>query len=399
MTQPQNSSRSTNKNVPARKSNDPIETVISRLKEADLGTQRFLPLGSGGKGTNQRHECFAGQEVQDEPIYGVYAKKDDDFILIDIDSYRDENVPEAVENLPSTFTVQSPHGGRHLYYSTTEEITGSRLSWGEIRTSNQYVVGPGSELQECSKVWHDCSQPNEGQYEIIDDRPIRQIDSETINSILSETKSKSTAETAKSVHTSRVLPTGEDNTQAEHEFSIEKRREKMMNSKHGEKIKKLWKGQYSRAGYEDRSTAEAALVSYLGFWMGGNQSVVRRLMNEACEEYPEADVNGRRKWSEAQPIYREHTLKLAKHLHYYQPASEQQSYEERPIVSWVTENRVFGALLQIGPATTEDLVNHEYVDRGKRQVQNCLTELIDQGVIESKKDGRRWYYKIALKNG
>jgi hypothetical protein len=395
MTSPSNPSLSTNKNAPTRKDNRPVKTVASRLKEAGLGTKRFLPIGTGEKGTNSRHDCVSIEEVRNEPIYGVYADKGDDLVLIDIDSYRCGNVPESVENLPATFTVRSPHRGRHLYYTIAEDIKGAQLNWGEIRTNNQYVVGPGSQLQKCSKDWHDCSQPDEGQYKIIEDRPIHSIEADTINTLLCGRNSNSTVGVQNSVGTSRLLPTGNDNTQAKHEFSVEKRQEKMMNSKRGKKIEKLWKGRYQEAGYEDRSTAEAALVSYLGFWMGGNQPVVRRLMNEACEEYPEADVNGRRKWVEAREVYRNNTLQLAKLLHYYQPESPAKPYEERPKVSWVTENLVFLALWELEPARTSEIAAHNLVDRGERQVRNCLNELIDQGVIGDKKDGRKHYYKIA----
>lgn len=47
--------------------------------------------------------------------------------------------------------------------------------WGEVRAENQYVVGPGSELTNCDKRWHDCSQENEGQYSTKHDRTIASI--------------------------------------------------------------------------------------------------------------------------------------------------------------------------------------------------------------------------------
>lgn len=318
----------------------------------------------------------------------------DGLLFVDLDDYGEGiEAPDGIDDFPKTLTVETPHGGTHQYYVTSENIENHQEEWGEIRANNQYVVGPGSQLKDCDKDHHDCSLPTEGRYEIIRDCPIATIDWDHIRSLVA-VGGESSQKDSRSQQQSRLSPTGKEPDEVI-DFSVDDRRQKMFDSKHGERIRALWEGRYSEAGYSDRSTAEAALVSHLGFWMNGNTRIVAGLMDEACEEYPEADVNGPRKWSKAQTIYRERTLKLAKHLHYYQPASEQQSHDDRPIVSWVTENRVFGALLQIEPATTEDLVNHKYVDRGKRQVRNCLSELEKRDIITYKRDGRRTYYEIS----
>jgi hypothetical protein len=54
-------------------------------------------------------------------------------------------------------------------------VSNSTHGWGEVRAENQYVVGPESELTDCDKRWHDCSQENEGRYSIKHDRPIAPI--------------------------------------------------------------------------------------------------------------------------------------------------------------------------------------------------------------------------------
>lgn len=173
----------------------PREIVAKRLEEAGLSSDCFIRLQYGSKAPIS-HDTYPLEEI-DNGNYGVYAG--DGLSFVDIDSYRDEDGglsdevqkhrggltlsfritaegrKMAVERREGTFTVQSPHGGEHLYYAVSGDVSNSTHGWGEIRAENQYVVGPDSELKDCDKVWHDCSVEEEGQYTIKHDRPIAPI--------------------------------------------------------------------------------------------------------------------------------------------------------------------------------------------------------------------------------
>lgn len=97
-----------------------------------------------------------------EANYGVMAGGG--LVILDVDSYRDsvDSVPEPIKALPDTFTAKSPHGGEHRYYVVKDDTSNAKANWGEIRAEDQYVVGPGSELDNCDKEWHDCTEPNTG---------------------------------------------------------------------------------------------------------------------------------------------------------------------------------------------------------------------------------------------
>ena len=156
-----------------------------RLREADLGTERFIDVEDGTKTSNDHT-----QREPDSPNlagnYGVYPGRggtDGDYLIdIDIDDYDGEHDTTEVDSLPPTFSVESPHGGEHRYYAVEGNPVSELRSefgvrnpvptWGEIRVENGYVVGPGSELDSCDKEWHDCSDPTEGSYSISEDRPI-----------------------------------------------------------------------------------------------------------------------------------------------------------------------------------------------------------------------------------
>lgn len=161
-----------------------------RLREADLGTKRFIDVENGTKTSNDHTE----REPDDSRLsgnYGVYPGRgatDGGYLIdVDVDDYNDvdERAVGELNSLPDTFGVESPHGGEHRYYSVEGDPVSELRSefgirnpvptWGEIRVENGYVVGPGSVLNECDKEWHDCSDPDEGHYRIIEDLPIATI--------------------------------------------------------------------------------------------------------------------------------------------------------------------------------------------------------------------------------
>lgn len=177
------------------------QLLRERLAEAGLTESRFIPVENGSKASKISHNDASNRLNDFNSLagnYGVYAganpQKDRWLIDVDIDDYdedADDDALEAVNELPETLTIESPHTdgetGGHRYYcidakdvaGSIEELAGAenpKMSWGEIRVKNQYVVGPGSQLDGCDKDWcEDCSKPDGGRYEIAKDRPIAEI--------------------------------------------------------------------------------------------------------------------------------------------------------------------------------------------------------------------------------
>lgn len=103
---------------------------------------------------------------------------------MDVDDWKD--TPEKIKNLVSethTFTVESPHSeGKegHYYFKCAGDMPNKQPDWGEIRSENCYVLGPGSVLESCNKSYHDCSLPGHGIYSIRQDRQIATIQRESL---------------------------------------------------------------------------------------------------------------------------------------------------------------------------------------------------------------------------
>jgi len=158
-------------------------TVAERLREAGLGTKRFIHLGFGTK-VSHDHTQFRPRSIRGD--YGVCAGGG--LVGLDIDDYEPET--PALDELPPTFTVRTPHGGEHRYYRVTDSpvermrlLTGgaanASLRWGEIYASGKYLVGPGSKIDSCDKK--DCRHGESGdEYTIEEDRPIATIPSERL---------------------------------------------------------------------------------------------------------------------------------------------------------------------------------------------------------------------------
>lgn len=185
------------------------EVLAKRLNEAGLLEDRLIPVRDGEKASvvnhhdpDNRYSNFAGISGN----YGVYAGAnpagDRWLIDVDVDDYAedaDSDGLEAVNSLPETLTIESPHtdgtNGGHRYYVIVRENVDQHLndaigvynpvpSWGEVRVRNQYVVGPGSELDSCDKDWHDCSEEGEGTYTIANDAPIAEIELDDLVDLL-----------------------------------------------------------------------------------------------------------------------------------------------------------------------------------------------------------------------
>lgn len=163
--------------------------VHGRLKESPIANaDRFIRLEFEGKapwpGAPQRN-MYHPKEVGAN--YGVEVSEDDDLVIVDVDDL--DECP--IDELPETLRSESPHGGEHRFYHVPgwQEVFQDRFgvdnphpSWGEVRSQDGYVVGPGSFLTDCK---HDdcCTEDDPGEYKL-DDGPIATIDAEDLADLL-----------------------------------------------------------------------------------------------------------------------------------------------------------------------------------------------------------------------
>jgi hypothetical protein len=166
------------------------ETVAHRLREAALSTDRFIDVEDGQKQSYDHAQCELDAVSGN---YGVYSGRG--LVGFDIDDYQDDVDTSVLEALPSTFTVETAHGGEHWYYKGSQQVTeaiwsatgGAKnlsLSWGEIYAGGKYLVGPGSRITECDKSHcRQCSLRG-GTYSIEADRPIDEISAEQVLDVL-----------------------------------------------------------------------------------------------------------------------------------------------------------------------------------------------------------------------
>lgn len=166
-----------------------IYELVERLEEADVETERFSRLDFGAKTPWERY----GERPADELLgnYGVETLEDDPLVIVDVDD------PDAapLDDLPDTYAVSSPHGDErraHLYYRVEDvEVLADHFGpvvkpgWGDVWISGEYVVGPGSVLDGCSKDGcTECEPPDRGRYRVVDDRPIEEISSDALIELL-----------------------------------------------------------------------------------------------------------------------------------------------------------------------------------------------------------------------
>ena len=284
-----------------------------RLAAADLNPNRFIDVHDGYKKSTD-HTQRGPDDPQLSGNYGVYAGRgaggtdagDGYLVDVDIDDYDGDtstsDALDAVLNLPATFTVQSPHTdgetGGHRYYQVTGEVkaaieeiadgtTNPAPSWGEVRVENQYVVGPGSQLDGdgCSKEWCDrCSDPDGGYYRIAEDREIATITADRLVEVLCADPAYPKEDTDERERTAPEDPAvrdddGEGGTPDDD--TVAARLETAFGNDHdGERIEQVYNGRYRAAGFSDRSSAEYWLANRLDSWIGlGNTATVKRVMD------------------------------------------------------------------------------------------------------------------------
>ncbi|QAU12836.1 hypothetical protein EKH57_08905 [Halorubrum sp. BOL3-1] len=177
------------------------QVVAERLKEVGLRVSRFIDVKDGRK---QSYTHTLGGPTSVNGNYGVYTG--DGLVGVDVDDYKTGVDTTAVDELPATFTVATPHDGEHRYYrvegdaaSKIRAITGGAanisLEWGEIHTDGKYLVGPSSEITRCSKSWCVACEAVGRSYAIEKDRPIATITAEQLGEVILADDAFESAET------------------------------------------------------------------------------------------------------------------------------------------------------------------------------------------------------------
>jgi hypothetical protein len=277
--------------------------IRDRLVEADLDSNRIISLNDGSKAASFDHTRKSNRydtnadnaeggllAIDGDPTqnYGIYAG--DGLVIFDIDDH--DAVSDELRSLPETFTTQTPHDGEHRYYlvdgdlgelETEFDVTNPQPQWGEIRVQNQYVVGPGSQLDGCDKDWCDeCATESGGRYTIAQDRAIETITIDDLVDVIEADPNYTTDSDDQDGHTSSEASTDIDPDQIGFDGDLERRLAKARET--DDTLDGLWRGNYTAAGYGDRSSAECALAWRLAFWFEKDKDVVRRLMDQANTE-------------------------------------------------------------------------------------------------------------------
>lgn len=177
-----------------------LETRLSEAGVLDMSSMA-VSVEDGEKVCYDHDDRCAPSEVDGN--WGLYLDVSDRVVILDVDEYDDDELPEGVRDLPETFTELSPHGGKHLIYvvelsegrfpaAVFEEEVGVKnpiASWGEVLAANKYSVAAGSYLDDCGKDWHDCSEPGEGSYEVLHDRPVAVVSAdEMLDALLADSE-------------------------------------------------------------------------------------------------------------------------------------------------------------------------------------------------------------------
>ena len=325
------------------------EHVAERCREAGLSTKRFVHIPDGQKGGKVAHT----QREPDDPTlsgnYAVYAgpgADGDGWHLIEVDR-DDHELAEQVgvsELLPETFAVRSPHTPKgkegHSYVAikadtetvieTVRDVTGGTTNinqdWGEIKVQNQFVVGPGSQIEKgekgCDKDWCDeCAQDDGGYYEIANDTPIELMSVQWFRALVEAGYGNDVE--ADEDQTTLDVPTDEAPT-VDLDLSDEQLLDKARNAKNGAKFCALESGSDSMHG-GDTSVADKAYCQHLAFWTQGDRQRMDRLFRQSDRM--------RSKWDETHrgdgDTYGEMTIDAAldDQTEYYDPGRTRQSRE------------------------------------------------------------------------
>ena len=182
---------------------NPKEIVGDRFQEADVASGRFVSVRDGEKMCVDHDSRYDTAHAVPGTNYGIYCDEDDQLVVLDVDVHRgggedhNEKALVALADLGFTLRVRSPHAdervGGHRIYKLAGDETPAELfnrvfgrknpvpSWGEVVSKNKYVVGPGSQLDGCSKEWCDrCADADGGRYDVEEDREVATVEPEAL---------------------------------------------------------------------------------------------------------------------------------------------------------------------------------------------------------------------------
>jgi hypothetical protein len=181
-----------------------------RLQETDVRVKRSASVEEGEKACYNHDDQLLPTEIPGN--YTVFGGAG--LVLFDVDIPK-EDLPEWIRDLPSTFVVESPHGGYHVYYIVEDDSGISNrdgVPWGSIRYEGKYVVGPGSAIDhgECNSGKTNCPGKGIGEYEIKVNKPIATLSDEHLEHLREACESSGGDNTSKEDYGGEKITLPED---------------------------------------------------------------------------------------------------------------------------------------------------------------------------------------------
>jgi hypothetical protein len=312
------------------------ERFAERCREVGIDDRRFIDVYDGEKET-RNHTRFTPDDPRLFGNYGVYAGRGNDpdgphLVDVDVDHY-DGADTAAVDALPETFAVESPHttagSPGHRYYlvegnvvDRIKEIADGTVNpspaWGEVRVENQYVVGPGSQLDGCDKDWCDeCARDDGGYYRIANDVPIATITADALIEVLcadpaypkDDEDDEDDEEVERRRQQAQERIEREPDVEAPGVESWDSRLELALDR--DDTLDALFHARSPTYDHDDRSKSEWRLAKRLAYWLGGDRAAVRQALERSRAE----------KWHErSDDDYRDSCLKAVdKQREFYDP--------------------------------------------------------------------------------
>jgi hypothetical protein len=310
------------------------------LREADCDVERGVDIPNSDKKCYDHTQYDLGSsEISGN--YGVCGGQGGDpestsLVILDIDGYDEDADEESLKALqtilPVSLLIHSPHtndgSGGHLYLAVkggvSEElndrfgVTNPSPTWGEVMVRGEYGVGPGSQLDGCSKEWCDeCAKPDGGFYQIAVDRPIATIPVNDLVEVIeadpnygNEPDGADRSPSDKKRTTARkreeVDLDSEDCHDPPEGFNYEQRVNMIRNCEYGPLVRALEEGRYRDTPHgDDRSKAEIDLLQKIGWAFAGNKAAILRFLRETAKRHPRCSNGQPRKWTENDHHFRD----------------------------------------------------------------------------------------------
>ena len=307
------------------------QRLKEHLREADCDVERGVDVANGEKKCYD-HTQYELDSSEISGNYGVYAgqggnPESTSLVVLDVDGYdedADEEGMKALKNiLPPSLLIHSPHANKgssgHLYLAMKGDVgeelnnrfgvTNPSPTWGEVQVKGKFVVGPGSQLDGCSKDDCDeCAKPDKGFYQIAADRPIATIHVDDLIEVIeadptygNEPDGADRSPSDKKSTMARKREEVDLNPENSHDlpdgFDYEQRLNMIRNCEYGPLFRALEEGRYTDTEHgDDRSKAEIDLFQKLGWALAGNEAAIRRFMCETAKRYPRCSHGQPRKW-------------------------------------------------------------------------------------------------------